>query len=450
VQEENENKKNYSAVDIRLYAKGKLTPAEMHAMEKAALEDPFLADAIEGTESSMKRGGVRSFHSDMTELQKRLSGRVGGKSKTGMTSSYRTWWQVAAAVIVVAGAGLVTYQLLPKTGRLHKRMAVAGGLKRDSNDKTQKKDSFLIQSGPLTGSKEDAALSRPATGQNARTNNRRKDVANPGSQKKEFRDVNSNPVAITDTTAVAPSVPRTEDDQIAAKQRKESIQDSTAQHDMTILKQVPMSDNASALSTVAYRSNFAGKVVDMNNKPVSGATIAVLNERLATVTNNRGLFRLRLKNRNPVINVTVHSAGFEPTQATLTNGTDITDNIINLRSKSAALTEVMVNGYQGSQKNALKDFASDSTLKNAVPVIGWAKYRDYINKNKRLPSDSSGLRIIEVISFTIRDNGKLSHFNAEQSYDDDYDAEAIRLIKKGPAWKLLRGKKTTATLTISF
>ena len=38
----------YSAADIQRYVQGKLSAAEMHAMEKAALDDPFLADAMEG------------------------------------------------------------------------------------------------------------------------------------------------------------------------------------------------------------------------------------------------------------------------------------------------------------------------------------------------------------------------------------------------------------------
>ena len=38
----------------------------------------------------------------------------------------------------------------------------------------------------------------------------------------------------------------------------------------------------------------------------------------------------------------------------------------------------------------------------------------------------------------------------EQSLDEDLDAEAIRLIKQGPAWKLLKGKKTTATVIVKF
>ena len=39
---------NYSASDIERYHAGTMTASERHALEKAALEDPFLADALEG------------------------------------------------------------------------------------------------------------------------------------------------------------------------------------------------------------------------------------------------------------------------------------------------------------------------------------------------------------------------------------------------------------------
>ena len=54
-----------------------------------------------------------------------------------------------------------------------------------------------------------------------------------------------------------------------------------------------------------------------------------------------------------------------------------------------------------------------------------------------------------VVSFTVRSQ-RLYNFNIEQSLDEDLDAEAIRLIKTGPAWKLLKGDKTTATVIVKF
>ncbi len=43
-----EENKKYSATDFARYYSGAMPPNEMHAIEKAALEDPFLADALEG------------------------------------------------------------------------------------------------------------------------------------------------------------------------------------------------------------------------------------------------------------------------------------------------------------------------------------------------------------------------------------------------------------------
>ena len=40
--------KHYTLVDIEKYIQGKMSPAERHALEKAALQDLFLADALEG------------------------------------------------------------------------------------------------------------------------------------------------------------------------------------------------------------------------------------------------------------------------------------------------------------------------------------------------------------------------------------------------------------------
>ena len=39
---------NFTAADIERYHSGKMTDKERNAIEKAALEDPFLSDALEG------------------------------------------------------------------------------------------------------------------------------------------------------------------------------------------------------------------------------------------------------------------------------------------------------------------------------------------------------------------------------------------------------------------
>ncbi len=58
--------------DIEKYLKGELSPAEMHALEKKALDDPFLSDALEGAEFL----GPEAFHDDLEDLHEQLQSRI--------------------------------------------------------------------------------------------------------------------------------------------------------------------------------------------------------------------------------------------------------------------------------------------------------------------------------------------------------------------------------------
>ena len=62
---------NFSTDYLQKYLNGELTDKEMQAVEKAALEDPFLSDAIDGLEEAA--GHSSSFEADVADLQKRIS-----------------------------------------------------------------------------------------------------------------------------------------------------------------------------------------------------------------------------------------------------------------------------------------------------------------------------------------------------------------------------------------
>src|SRR5687767_7487477 len=57
--------------DIEKYLNGELTPAERHALEKKALNDPFLADALEGAEQIKSA----DFAKDVAQLNERIVGK---------------------------------------------------------------------------------------------------------------------------------------------------------------------------------------------------------------------------------------------------------------------------------------------------------------------------------------------------------------------------------------
>jgi TonB-dependent SusC/RagA subfamily outer membrane receptor len=99
----------YSLTDIERYLQGKLSPAEMHELEKAALQDPFLAEAIEGYESA----DLLYAKKNLAEIETLLLQEKREEPKTvPIFSQQNNWWKIAAAIILFAGAGTIGWYLL--------------------------------------------------------------------------------------------------------------------------------------------------------------------------------------------------------------------------------------------------------------------------------------------------------------------------------------------------
>jgi hypothetical protein len=60
---------HYTAADLRRYLNGEMSSDEMYALEKQALEDPFLADAIEGYNSM----STEAIETDLATLKGQLA-----------------------------------------------------------------------------------------------------------------------------------------------------------------------------------------------------------------------------------------------------------------------------------------------------------------------------------------------------------------------------------------
>src|SRR5213075_51852 len=105
-----EEKKNkiFTAADIEKYHKGLLSRKEMHELEKAALEDPFVADALEGYGSVSVNPTA-----DLAELQRKLEQRASGSRVVAIapTRNLFKWWRVAAAIVILGGIGFLTFKL---------------------------------------------------------------------------------------------------------------------------------------------------------------------------------------------------------------------------------------------------------------------------------------------------------------------------------------------------
>lgn len=94
----------YTAEQIRAYLSGKMGDAEMHALEKAALGDPLLADALEGYQLTDKDNPYPSLDA--------LKKKIGRQATSNPGWTRQRYMRMAAALSLVALLSVSGYLLL--------------------------------------------------------------------------------------------------------------------------------------------------------------------------------------------------------------------------------------------------------------------------------------------------------------------------------------------------
>ena len=441
--ENGKNMRSYSTQDIQNYLEGKLSPQEMHAIEKAALEDPFLADAIEGMEIHRKQSGEKSFGKDLEELQNKLHERTGHKRDARIIPLMRTW-QAAAAVIILLGATMLTYLFIIRNEKPKENIAVTNEKKTNDSVKRQTEPEELNRKVSGNSANDSSSGNQPSvqSESTAARKSRSRDEAKPAAPASRIEPLTSS-----------------------AKQVPDSIQKSSASVSAPAKTERVIDGKAAGFemqeSSVMDHHFIEGKVLDPRNEPIAGATVRMKNKKNATVTDSRGHFKLDIGREDHANAVEIASVGYNSRSAVLDTGSNA--NIIQLQPNSTALNEVTVSGFSNQKKDEeaddedssdkkimeLKPKSSVSKLK-VEPSIGWTAYNLYLDKNKKISTADSTIRGAEIVSFQVSQKGELSSFIITKSLSPAHDAEAIRLIKQGPSWKLLKGKTQKATVTINF
>jgi hypothetical protein len=222
---------NYSLEDIEKYLKGKMSAAEMHELEKAALQDPFLSDAIEGyRETSME-----TAHGYLQEIkQELLRDKEEAKIVSLLSSNSLKWWQMAAAILIIATLGTVTWKLTHQNNKQE-------GLAENKKEVVIKNDSArqsLTTSTPKSKAAFDKALSSP---EKAITANRKSNKTTGATDKNKVE-------VLTDERDEVASVPYS---------RKDSVLPTFSPVDKEIAR------NAPALNEKTIRDPYAKNQAEM-------------------------------------------------------------------------------------------------------------------------------------------------------------------------------------------
>ena len=442
---------HWSPSDIQKYLKGELSAREMHQLERAALEDPFLAEAIEG----LSQRPAATLANDLGELQSRLAARVGKKQRS------MAWMKLAAAIVLLIGLGYTAwYMLIDKS----------------------KTDVAKFTSGKTPASTTAAApapapIAAPPQA-NAATSDTSATVAKiilplHKTKTEAPATVSASLTNTGGTKSVADSIDYLLKDKasgldIMPAQANRLAVDSVKAADLELSKRLAYKalSNATYLDkeylTTLQNQNlvFSGQVLDFNNRPLAGASLLVSGPANAiTTTNALGQFKLNLRPQDTTQQLTVAMVGYQEASLAVNrlSSDQVTGNTIILHEQPAAMNEVLVTGGNRKQEAFAAVPFDDKTEKldsfwvKIIPVTGRLAYLDYLaTAKKTLPVDTT-IRGAEIVSFAIDQKGAPTDFKIENSLSPAHDAGLIRLITDGARWKILRGRKNLrAMVEVSF
>lgn len=448
---------NYSFDDVQRYLQGKMSAAEMHAIEKAALQDPFLADAIDG----YREADANTAKQHLNEINAALFAEK--KNNKVVAFNKRTQWlNIAALIIVLAGIGVVTAYFL-RSSSLKEQTEIAKVQQPAKNESLQDSVAAMANSNALS-KKEDTTLiiaqNKPVNKTQPLIPKRKEDekIAQNKTIKQDKADTDKTEIAsvlaapppldINTTSSVTDTIEyifKTNKLPVEEKQmiaRSYTVADTPAQ----------LQGKVSGLSVLPSPATFSGKVVDENNKPIAGVFIESADKKAIAVTDMSGFFNLQ--KTDTLLNATASTIGYDSRNIALKQGMN---SPIVLKENNMALNEVVVTGYDITRR---KSAYPDSIIRaqktrigdSAMPVGGWYNFNRYViselGEDSTTKNNMSEEDLVEL-EFLVDKAGNPYNIKVIKPLDDRHNSKAIEILKNGPKWTT-PSKKKKAKVVINF
>ena len=374
------------------YIRGLRKGKEAHRLEKESMQDPFLADAMDGYNQ------VEGNHEQRIEKLRMQISAYSAKKK----NTYAITWSIAACLVI--GFGISSYFLF---------------LKKSMTDEVFIAEESVPAKLPET--------TTPATPTNPATPAA---PVTPRADKKEM-------------SASAVIEPMMEE----ALEQTAELQEVAATMDTS----ESVSDKKMRMAKVVTPPNsniIQGKVTDEKGEPIIGASVAYKGTNIGTITNMNGEFSLVKKEGKKQL--TAQFIGYDPVEIPVDTSQTM---LIAMNENKQTLNEVVVVGY-GTNKN--KKSTTVVTAKEQAdkditpqPVIGKRKYQKYLKENLVRPTDEKCAQVKGkvVLTFLVNKEGRPFYIKVKESLCESSDKEAIRLIQEGPDW--IYGNKSVE-ITVKF
>jgi hypothetical protein len=398
------------------YIRGLRKGKEAHRLEKESMQDPFLADAMDGYNQ------VEGNHEQRIEkLRMQVSAHSAKKKNT-----YAITWSIAACLVI--GFGISSYFLF-----LKKSMT----------------DEVFIAEESVPAKLPEATM--PETPTNPAT------PAAPVTPRKEIALAATK--VKTDSTPISEiAVKQADKKEMSASAVIEPMMEEALEQTAELQEVAATMDTSESASdkkmrmakvvTIPNSNIIQGKVTDEKGEPIIGASVAYKGTNIGTITNMNGEFSLVKKEGKKQL--TAQFIGYDPVEIPVDTSQTM---LIAMNENKQTLNEVVVVGY-GTNKN--KKSTTVVTAKEQAdkditpqPVIGKRKYQKYLKENLVRPMDEKCAQVKGkvVLTFLVNKEGRPFYIKVKESLCESSNKEAIRLIQEGPDW--IYGNKSVE-ITVKF
>lgn len=372
------------------YIRGDRKGKEAHRLEKEAMRDPFLADALEGY-SRVGNGADEQIE----ELRRRIRARAVRKRNHAVV------WSIAASLLIgVCIGSYFLFQEKPLSDEARMAMEQAVHPKPLSVYEEEKKDELAE-----AVIKDSASPSKILISEN-----KKKKMLAPSSE-----------------------VPQVMTQELMEEALEATIDDEPSAMDKKMVMRASVANDSSFNAKVAVVGKVRGKVTDPSGEPLVGATVRVKGTNQGTISDENGDFTLKTDGNREL---SVDYIGYESVVLPADTTKDL---LIAMNVDDATLDEVVVVGYGSQPKSSVTGAIMSLKMSGTPqPSIGRKAFRRYLKENLVHPSDKECARAKGkvILTFRVDKDGRPESISVKKGLCASADKEAIRLIEEGPDWTI--------------
>ncbi len=405
--------------DIEKYLNGELTPAERNALERKALHDSFLADALEGAEQI----NVAEFSKDVSALNEKIASK-----------KYVSVWmwpaRIAAGLVILLASSYIVWTVMkpePVQDLAFEKseQAITPSVPSDSVTPVQGVLSLPSAEQPASGPVRDKDVATHSTYPS-------KADTNPKTATTTELEIKNEPlpnVIVAEEAKVTESIAQGKPIEKEAEVSRAKASDDYPERKTALKKKdaaLATDKSETGLASSFLPNVIRGQVTAVEDgSPIPGVNVLVSGSTIGTVTNEQGNYEVIIHNSNPTL---VYSfIGLQSTEVKA----DRSEVNVQMATDVTQLSEVVTVGY-GAQAGE----SYPPTVDLAHPEIGNRAFKQYLEENLSYPDQAKTNKVEGrvTVQFTVEANGVLSSFTILRGIGSGCDEELIRLIKEGPKW----------------